>query len=354
MADRVVVMDEGRILVDAPPKEAGERLKVLRHHMFASMPAPMQIYAALDAPPPCPLTVREGRQFLSNLFRENPPKVKALPDSPAPKGKGEPALELKDVWFRYEKTGPDVIKDLSLTVDKGSIFAVMGQNGAGKTTLLTLLTGQNRPLRGKVRIRGKEIGKYKAGELFDRCLAMLPQNPQALFVKKTIREDLMEMLQGCGRQSAEARLMEMAKLTQIEDLLNAHPYDVSGGEQQRAALAKVLLLEPQVLLLDEPTKGLDNHYKEILSGILARLCNKGVTVLLVSHDIEFCAKYAHRCALFFDGSIVSQGEPKAFFSGNRFYTTAANRMARHLFADAVTNEEVIALCRENGVSPSRP
>lgn len=354
MADRVVVLDEGRILVDAPPKEAGERLKALDHDMFASMPAPMQIYAALDAPPPCPLTVREGRQFLSNLFRENPPKVKALPDSPAPKGKGEPALELKDVWFRYEKNGPDVIKDLSLTVEKGSIFAVMGQNGAGKTTLLTLLTGQNRPLRGKVRIRGKEIGKYKAGELFDRCLAMLPQNPQALFVKKTIREDLMEMLQGYGRQSADARLLEMAKLTQIEDLLNAHPYDVSGGEQQRAALAKVLLLEPQVLLLDEPTKGLDNHYKEILSGILTRLCGQGVTVLLVSHDIEFCAKYAHQCALFFDGSIVSQGEPKAFFSGNRFYTTAANRMARHLFAGAVTNEEVIALCRQNGVSPSKP
>lgn len=183
---------------------------------------------------------------------------------------------------------------------------------------------------------------------------MLPQNPQALFVKKTIREDLMEMLTGSDRRSADARLIETAKLAQIEDLLDAHPYDVSGGEQQRAALAKALLLEPRILLLDEPTKGLDNHYKEILSGILTRLCGQGVTVLLVSHDIEFCAKYAHRCALFFDGSIVSQGEPKAFFSGNRFYTTAANRMARHLFAGAVTNEEVIALCRQNGVSPSKP
>lgn len=354
MADRVVVMEEGAILVDGPPREAGERLRERGHGLFSSMPAPLQIGAALHAPSPCPLIVREGRRFLSGLFAGRPPEIVQLQEPAAQKKGGKAAVRLKDVWFRYEKNGPDVVKDLSLTVEEGSLFAVMGQNGAGKTTFLTLLTGQNRPVRGKVWVLDQEVGRYKGGALFRRCLAMLPQNPQALFVKKTIREDLMEMLREVPQRQAEERLLQTARLTRIEGLLDVHPYDVSGGEQQRAALAKVLLLEPKVLLLDEPTKGLDNQYKEILGGILKDLCRQGATVLLVSHDIEFCARYADQCALFFDGTIVSRGEPRVFFSGNRFYTTAANRMARHLFRQAVTNEEVIALCRKNGVSPCEP
>ena len=126
-----------------------------------------------------------------------------------------------------------------------------------------------------------------------------------------------------------------------------HPYDLSGGEQQRAALAKVLLLEPTFLMLDEPTKGLDSGLKRKLAAIFRNFVSQGGTVLMVSHDIEFCAQYAQRCAMFFDGSIVTENHPVPFFSGNSFYTTAANRMSRHLFANAVTNEEVISLCRQN-------
>jgi energy-coupling factor transport system ATP-binding protein len=124
-------------------------------------------------------------------------------------------------------------------------------------------------------------------------------------------------------------------------LLSSHPYDLSGGEQQRAALAKTLLLRPRILLLDEPTKGFDAEFKAVFADILRKLAEGGAAVIAVSHDVEFCAEYADRCALFFDGSIVTEGTPRAFFSGNSFYTSAANRMARHRFPLAITTNDVI-------------
>ena len=134
----------------------------------------------------------------------------------------------------------------------------------------------------------------------------------------------------------------MLQLMEIEHLRKANPYDLSGGEQQRLALGKILLLEPKILLLDEPTKGLDPFFKRTLAGILRRLVDSGVTIFMVSHDVEFCAEYADKCAMFFDGDIVSIGTPKAFFSGNSFYTTTANKIIRQWKPDGITCEEVAA------------
>ena len=473
VSDRVVVMDGGRILCDDSPARVGERLRGSGHDMFLSMPAPVRIYAGVDAERvgpqtrpqtsslTCPLTVKEGRRWLSALFggeadgglpapassagrtdggsmdalgglagaaaldderpaelhkaawdaaghtlrvrhtadlttemdgcaagpagnaaqvmsgvdkrgeqpetdvqlagrdggtadcagncAENPSGVdnsqKMSSDSAQDRrGRDEkPMIELRDVWFRYERELPDVVKDLSLRVQKGEIFCIVGGNGTGKTTALTLIGGINRPYRGKVLLGGREIRKIPDAELYHQNLGVLPQNPQALFVKKTVELDLYEMLSDrrLPKDEQDRRVREAAEICEVTGLLASHPYDLSGGEQQRAALAKVLLLEPKVLLLDEPTKGLDNHFKRKLAGILRRLTDGGVTVVMVSHDIEFCAEYADRCAMFFDGSITSDGEPRAFFAGNSFYTTAANRMARHLFPGAVTVGDVI-------------
>ena len=171
---------------------------------------------------------------------------------------------------------------------------------------------------------------------------MLPQNPQALFVKSTVREDLLEILPKAERKSE--RLAQVVSLCKLTELLDRHPYDLSGGEQQRESLAKILLLNPDILLLDEPTKGLDAEFKQVFGQILRTLQASGVAILMVSHDIEFCAKYADRCALFFDGNIVTEAEPRTFFSGNSFYTTAANRIARDVLPEAVTPEDIIAAC----------
>ena len=143
------------------------------------------------------------------------------------------------------------------------------------------------------------------------------------------------------------KVLETAAVCQIDELLDCHPYDLSGGEQQRAALAKVLLTEPKLLLLDEPTKGIDCFFKETLARILAGLKDKGITIVLVSHDVEFCAQYADRVSMFFDGQILTTDTPRRFFGANSFYTTAANRMSRHVFHNAVTAEDVIRLYRQN-------
>ena len=179
-------------------------------------------------------------------------------------------------------------------------------------------------------------------------LAMLPQDPQSLFVHKTVKEDLAEMLSGkISETEKTARIAQVAETCEITDLLESHPYDLSGGEQQRAALAKVLLTEPKILLLDEPTKGIDSFFKLKFAEIMEKLKEQGVTIIMVSHDVEFCARYADTVSMFFDGGIVTTNTPNRFFSGNSFYTTAANRMSRHLFENTITNEEVIALCQKN-------
>ena len=242
---------------------------------------------------------------------------------------------------------------MSFRAYPGELTAILGGNGTGKTTTLSLIAGLNRPYRGRIRINGTELSKIPSGELFDKLLGVLPQNPQTLFVAKTVREDLLEILSESrlNKQEKADKLRNIAALCRLEGLLDSHPYDLSGGEQQRAALAKVLLLGPRILLLDEPTKGLDAEFKAVFATILRQLTDAGVTVIMVSHDIEFCAEYADRCALFFDGNIVTQNRPRAFFSGNSFYTSAANRMARHILPQAVTVNDVIAAL---GGAPAPP
>ena len=330
LATRVAVMDRGRLLCTGTPEEVGGALKGAGHSMFLSMPTAMRVWAAVENAASCPVTVREGRDWLTGLAASRP-----LEPLPKERRHGYPegaAIEAEDLWFKYEKELPDVVKGLSLRVGKGEFLALLGGNGTGKTTTLKLLAGLHKPYRGSVRTHGG--------------VGVLPQNPQALFVKKTVREDLFEILRDrrMAREVQMARAAWAARLCRLEELLDRHPYDLSGGEQQRAALAKVLLLDPEILLMDEPTKGLDAEFKQVFAEILQALLRRGVTILMVSHDIEFCARYAHRCALFFDGGIVTEAAPRAFFSGNSFYTTSANRMARSLLPEAVTAEDIIAAC----------
>ena len=366
-ADKVYVMDKGRMIADGTPNEIGEQLRTMGHDMFLSMPAPMQIYAGTNSSLRCPLTVSQGRRWLSEELETKGIKIKkernqeetakkknsilgklaGLKKEPE---KEIPEIRIKDVWFRYERDLPDVVKGLSLDIKKGEIFAVVGGNGTGKSTAMSLIARIRFPYRGKIYLEGKEIGKYSDDDLYHGFLGVMPQNPQSLFVKKTVREDLYEVIDGKRERKSEAYPIEMKKkdavegivsLTRLEGLLDRHPYDLSGGEQQRLALAKVLLLRPKILLMVEPTKGIDNHYKKELGEILRKLSEHGVTILMISHDVEFCAQYADRTGLFFQGNVVTSEESKKFFAGNNFYTTAANRMARNYFPNAVTVEDVV-------------
>lgn len=346
---RVFVLDKGRLLCDGTPREVGEFLRTNEHDMFAAMPAPMRIWAKTKSSLPCPLTVREGREWLSQTQIIN-----SIPSEITAEHSASPTVELNEVWFKYEQNAPDIIRGLNFTAYAGEITAILGGNGMGKTTTLSLISGINTPYRGKVKINGQDADKIPQTEKFHHLLSVLPQNPQSLFTAKTVEADLAEMLSDSGLGKAERleKVRKTAALCGLTELLNSHPFDLSGGEQQKAALAKVLLTEPKILLLDEPTKGFDAEFKQTFGEILHTLAAGGVTLIMVSHDIEFCAEHADRCALFFDGSIASSGTPRKFFSGNSFYTTSANRMARHILPEAVTAGDVLAAI--NGERPKEP
>ena len=338
-ADRAVVLERGRVLANGTPRQVCGVLYEGNHPMFSAMPTPVQVFYGSKAQGKCPLTVREGRNWLTGLFSSQLPRVTQPEETAAEEAPREAALELKELWFRYEKSRPDVLRGVSGVFQKGRIHAIVGGNGSGKSTTLKAICGICKPYRGKVLLFGKSLEKHR--NLFKHGLAMLPQDPKSLFVKNSVREELEEM------GSTPEKLLEIARLCQVEHLLASHPYDLSGGEQQRCALAKVLLTEPALLLLDEPTKGIDNFFKETFAQILQQLKEQGITIIMVSHDVEFCARYADSVSMFFDGQLLTTDTPRRFFGNNSFYTTAANRMSRCVFSMAVTAEDVVQLCLQN-------
>ncbi|MDR1238194.1 MAG: ATP-binding cassette domain-containing protein [Propionibacteriaceae bacterium] len=348
IADQVVAMDGGRIRAVGTPAEVGQLLRDSDTGLTELLPSAMRVFAEVGPEPgkaaECPVTVRDGRRFLAARLADQTPAEPDFPQRSKPSDTA--ALNLREVWFRYDKDGPDVLAGLSLKIPTGTIYAVMGGNGAGKTTMLSVVAGLEKPYRGKVEVAGRPLASYRGDELFDGLLASLPQDPRLLFSGKTVELDLAQAL-GSRRvdEKVRARIQEVAQLVEIEHLLSRHPYDLSGGEQQRAGLAKILLRDPSIILLDEPTKGLDNVFKQKLAKTLRRLVQRGASVVLVSHDIEFCAQHADLCALCFNGTIVTAGTPRDFFSGNTFFTTAANRIARDRWPTAITTGEVIELCQ---------
>lgn len=372
-ADRVFVMDEGTLFLEGTPREIGTKLKEQHHGMFLSMPVPMQIYAGTESALTCPLTVSEGRQWIREYIEEKGIKKEQIQQAnqrlerQGEKNENEtagffghlkrqkentpPAIQMKDVWFRYEKDSPDVIQNLSLEVKKGEFYALVGGNGTGKSTTLSLLGRVHQPYSGRIYLDGKDLRSFSDRELYCGYLGVLPQNPQSIFLKKTVLEDLYSVIGGRKEKPSNEYPISMKKekaiegivsLTHLEGLLERHPYDLSGGEQQRLALAKVLLLRPKILLMDEPTKGMDAEYKEELGSILKKLQSHGMTIFMISHDVEFVAEYADTTGLFFEGNVVISKKTRDFFAGNNFYTTAANRMARGLFPEAVTGKDVVS------------
>lgn len=273
-----------------------------------------------------PLNVRQGRAKLEKLGVTDIPK-QAVNDTE----RAEPyALQCKNLWQRYEKNSPDILKGCDLGIRKGECYGLLGSNGGGKSTLLRVICGLCKPYMGTVSLFGKKQKAYKNGSLFRGMLAFLPQEPVTMFVKESVREDL---LQSGDKVTVENVSQRMG----IEHLLDRHPWDLSGGEIQKCAFAKILLADPKIIVLDECTKGMDSFAKKALGDILLDLKDEGRTILLVTHDLEFAAQYCDRCGLLFDGKIVAEDNAVEFFSHNRFYTTTAARLTRGFFSGAVTS-----------------
>lgn len=334
ISSKVIVLENGEMIADASPQNVGVELKLANSRFFTSLPAPMRIWDAVDrqAQASCPVTVAQGREWLKQYLDTHT----AYPLYPEPERNYEGvAVELKSICFRYQRNAPDILNNLKFTAHRGELSCIMGSNGAGKSTLLSVIGGTETPYSGKVSRNGRVLS--------------LPQNPQVILTGKTVKTCLLDAIDGDDK---EDRVNEISELFDLSPLWNRHPFDLSGGEQQKVAFAKLLLLQPEVILLDEPTKGLDADSKRVFANVLQALTASGVCVIMVSHDIEFCAQYAHTCMLLFHGEIITSDAPRRFFASNSFYVTSANRMSRGLLQDAVTADEVIYCC--TGEKPTEP
>ncbi len=332
LADRVAVMQDGMIKCVGAPREVSERIIAeADEEMFASLPAAARIFSMTGGKGKCPLNVREGRAYLKERFSD---RAGAKLNSKENEKTGDKLIRLKDLRFRYLKNSEDIIKDLSLDIYSGDNLCILGANGVGKSTLLKLICSRIKPYMGSV--------KHKKGLSF----ALLPQQAEMVFLKDSLIEDLkLTCLEnGLGKEDAENKIDGLKQIFRLEGLLDRHPYDLSGGETQRAALAKLMICRPDVMLLDEPTKGIDPAGKRELAALVENMRYDGMTVVTVTHDIEYAASYSSRCAMLFNGEIISSGEPRSFFGGNSFYTTAANRISRGLFDNAISCGDVAKLC----------
>ena len=278
-------------------------------------------------------------------------------------------IAVRDLKKEYE-VGQPVLDGLTFQVDTGERVGILGRNGAGKTTLFRILTGQEEADSGEVILSpGKRLGLisqipvYPAGytvedvlrTAFDDLKAMETELHQISDQLGSGDKDLLaryDRLQAAyeagGGYEIETRLEKICAGLGIERAFRDKNFaDLSGGEKTRINLARLILVDTEILLLDEPTKGVDSFFKQIFAEILAQLKAQGVTLLMVSHDVEFCAKYADLVGMFFDGQLLTVDTPRRFFGQNSFYTSAANRMSRCVFRNAVSCEDVIDLYRKN-------
>ncbi len=324
IADRILFMENGKAEAFDTPLNISNYLK--NNKMNKALPCAVRIFEELNLDGVCPMTVRECRDILENNFEPDECEI-SIPSS-----KTDIALKFDNLWFRYEKNADDILRGINAEIYKEEFICIVGSNGVGKTTLLNVISGLEKPYRGKI--------KYDR----DCKIGYLPQNPMDLFIKDSVYDDLQDY---CKRLSLDPKEADkVCKNLGIDNLINRHPHDLSGGEAQKCGLAKVLLNNPSILLLDEPTKGLDAVSKHAIANIIYSLKNSGVSVIAVTHDLEFAAEYADRCGMIFDGEILEIDIPQRFFAQNSFYTTAANRIARNMFINAVTVKDVVEICRK--------
>lgn len=303
-ADVLMFLEDGKLSACGSPEDV--LAKKPSEKVLSDMPAPVRMFYGRQTTGKCPLTVKEGRLLFAGI-EEQKPKIADI--------NGEPALEMKNVYFRYKRDSKDILKGADLTVRSGEIRFIFGGNGCGKTTLLQCAAGLSKAYSGKIEIFDKKIQSYKNGELYTGCVSMLCQDAHAVFTHETV--------------GAEFKGVDVDALPyDIKPIFDRHPYDVSGGELQMAALCRVLASKPRLILLDEPTKGMDAALKKTFTEILFDLKKKGAAIVAVSHDTELAASCADTCSMMFDGQIVCTSDTAEFMRENSFYTTDACRMTK--------------------------
>lgn len=334
IADRVIMLDKGQIKYQGTPKDIAKEIYSKDDKIFLNyLPSISKLYFNLDEEKDnMPLTVREGKRWVKDISLEEKPSVK-----PNTKEK-ESILKIKNISFKYEREKPLVLNKLNLDINEGEILSILGGNGSGKSTLLKTLAGGNKPQYGDIYFKGKKLYSIDINKRF-KYIGYLDQNPMLYFLHDKVKDEIYNRAEKIGVD--ERDIHYLIDLFELNNILHRHPYDISGGEKQKVALATVLLAKPKVLLLDEPTKGIDPISKNKIGELLLNLRESGITLVMATHDIEFSAKFSDRCALLFDGDIKTVEEPNTFFSQNYFYTTTINRVMREKLPNAIVYEDVV-------------
>jgi len=333
IADKVVVLNEGQIVAVDKPREIAK--KINDEKLYLILPLMLRVAKKINAQS-YPLTIKEGKNLLKSFSN----KINLL--DVKENQLGSKLIELKNIYFKYYQNQKDILSGLDLIIHENEVLSIIGSNGSGKTTLLKLIARLINPYYGKIKLDKKNLKKYNNKELYYKNLSYLPQNPSEILFEMSIREEL----DYDNLKSEE--LLKLLNSLGIKELLDKHPDDLSGGEIQKVALAKILLQEPKIILLDEPTKGFDNHLKENLIKIISILKENKITIIIVSHDVEFCARVSDRIGLLFAGKIITLDKPNNFFPNNFFYTTITNKIARDKYPNVVTEQDLYEILKLNG------
>lgn len=346
LADRVVLLEEGRLVYQGPPAAAAAWQA---RQGWPFVPSLAALFARAGVAEP-PLTVGQARRLLGQMGEERRQAVRRAAEAAGDGTPGQsstgagavvrqkvtgkasgmacqpPLLEARGLWFAYPEKG-DVLRGVDLQLAPGTILALLGPNGAGKTTLLKVLTGLLQPAAGRVLVQGKDLAAIPRSAV-GRLVGYLSQQPGDYLYHNTLEEEVQFTRRNLGLAVGEQYTRQLLADLKLEEYRQCHPRDLSSGQRQRAALAAVLAADPPLLLLDEPTRGLDARLKKGLGELLKRLAGEGRGIILVTHDVEFAAGYAQQVALLFAGEIVAQGEAAPVLGRSLFYAPQISRLWR--------------------------
>jgi energy-coupling factor transport system ATP-binding protein len=248
-------------------------------------------------------------------------------------------LEIKNLFYAYPDAGEPAVRNVSLTLSPGEVVAIIGENGGGKSTLLKNICGLLRPQRGGVKYGGRDMAKQNVYALAG-TVGYLSQNPNDYLFNDTVRQEVAFGLKSHGAAVGGSvdEILDKLRLTHVQ---HVNPRDLSGGERQRVALAAVLVRRPRVLLLDEPTRGLDAHLKNEMGDFLLALAAGGVAIIIITHDIEFVAEYARRVVIMFAGEIVADGDKGTVMNNSLYYAPQLNKMFRGFGDGVITFQDAL-------------
>jgi energy-coupling factor transport system ATP-binding protein len=218
----------------------------------------------------------------------------------------EPLLIAQDLSYRIKEK--EILKGVSLELREGETLALIGRNGSGKTTLLKHFNGLLRPTSGRVTLRGKTIQGKAPSELAAQ-VGLSFQNPNDQFFKYRVKDEVMAGPRILGKIQ-EDWLQEIWQIFDLHELLDRSPYRLSEGEKKRVSLASILATRPKLLVLDEPTSGQDGRFREALATLMAKLKNRGFTIVIATHDLDFAQATADRWIVLHDGRVVGDGAPE--------------------------------------------